>query len=515
MEIDSAASATHQEQQNPGLFGRVWSTIKDKLITVSKGAMKIGKDDPRRIIHSLKVGLSLTLVSLLYYIRPLYDGFGVAGMWAVLTVVVISEFTVGGTLSKGLNRGFATLFAGALGVGAQHLAALSGHKGEPVVLGILVFLLASTSTFMRFFPKIKARYDYGVLIFILTFALVTVSGYRVDELLTLAEQRVVTIIIGGATCMVVSICICPVWAGEDLHKLVSSNIDKLGCYLEGIYIYINDEKTRFTYMASNSFCFTTGFAGEYFQSPEDGEITADAVKSIPLLYKSVLTSKSTEDILANLARWEPRHGQFRLKHPWKQYLKTAAAARHCAYQIEALNGYIYSGIQAPKEFQNKIKESCTRMSEESGMALRSLASSMKSMTDPSPANVHVENSKAAMKDLKVALKAVSVDQADFLEIVPVATVASILVETVKSVEKLTESVHELANLAHFKSLKATVSPEKQAQLLHRGSIKPVLDGDDADHVVITVLESPVESSETVKSHHQPANGGAGKTSEVK
>ncbi|CAN1772448.1 Aluminum-activated malate transporter 8 [Linum perenne] len=481
MEIDSAASATHQEQQNPGLFGRVWSTIKDKLITVSKGAMKIGKDDPRRIIHSLKVGLSLTLVSLLYYIRPLYDGFGVAGMWAVLTVVVISEFTVGGTLSKGLNRGFATLFAGALGVGAQHLAALSGHKGEPVVLGILVFLLASTSTFMRFFPKIKARYDYGVLIFILTFALVTVSGYRVDELLTLAEQRVVTIIIGGATCMVVSICICPVWAGEDLHKLVSSNIDKLGCYLEGIYIYINDEKTR---------------------------VIFDNLKS-------VLTSKSTEDILANLARWEPRHGQFRLKHPWKQYLKTAAAARHCAYQIEALNGYIYSGIQAPKEFQNKIKESCTRMSEESGMALRSLASSMKSMTDPSPANVHVENSKAAMKDLKVALKAVSVDQADFLEIVPVATVASILVETVKSVEKLTESVHELANLAHFKSLKATVSPEKQAQLLHRGSIKPVLDGDDADHVVITVLESPVESSETVKSHHQPANGGAGKTSEVK
>ncbi|CAN1772449.1 Aluminum-activated malate transporter 8 [Linum perenne] len=424
MEIDSAASATHQEQQNPGLFGRVWSTIKDKLITVSKGAMKIGKDDPRRIIHSLKVGLSLTLVSLLYYIRPLYDGFGVAGMWAVLTVVVISEFTVGGTLSKGLNRGFATLFAGALGVGAQHLAALSGHKGEPVVLGILVFLLASTSTFMRFFPKIKARYDYGVLIFILTFALVTVSGYRVDELLTLAEQRVVTIIIGGATCMVVSICICPVWAGEDLHKLVSSNIDKLGCYLEGIYIYINDEKTR-------------------------------------VIFDNLVVSK------------------------------------------------------APKEFQNKIKESCTRMSEESGMALRSLASSMKSMTDPSPANVHVENSKAAMKDLKVALKAVSVDQADFLEIVPVATVASILVETVKSVEKLTESVHELANLAHFKSLKATVSPEKQAQLLHRGSIKPVLDGDDADHVVITVLESPVESSETVKSHHQPANGGAGKTSEVK
>ncbi|CAN0847535.1 Aluminum-activated malate transporter 8 [Linum grandiflorum] len=316
MEIDSAS--THHE--TTGLFHHCWSMVKNKVISVSKGAVKIGKDDPRRIMHSLKVGLSLTLVSLLYYIRPLYDGFGVAGMWAVLTVVVISEFTVGGTLSKGLNRGFATLFAGALGVGAQHLAALSGHKGEPILLGILVFLLASTSTFMRFFPRIKARYDYGVLIFILTFALVSVSGYRVDEILTLAEQRLVTIIIGGATCMVVSICICPVWAGQDLHNLVSSNIEKLGCYLEG-------------------------FAAEYFQSPEDGEIAAAAVKPFPQVYKSVLTSKSTEDTLANLARWEPRHGQFRLKHPWKQYLKTAAAARQCAYQIESLNGYIHSGLQ--------------------------------------------------------------------------------------------------------------------------------------------------------------------------
>jgi hypothetical protein len=44
-------------------------------------------------------------------------------------------------LSKSLNRGFATLLAGALGLGAQHLASLSGEKGQPIVLGILVFLL--------------------------------------------------------------------------------------------------------------------------------------------------------------------------------------------------------------------------------------------------------------------------------------------------------------------------------------------------------------------------------------
>lgn len=68
---------------------------KSKFINVTRSIKKIGEDDPRRVIHSLKVGIALTLVSLFYYSRPLYDGFGVAGMWAVLTVVVVFEFTVG------------------------------------------------------------------------------------------------------------------------------------------------------------------------------------------------------------------------------------------------------------------------------------------------------------------------------------------------------------------------------------------------------------------------------------
>lgn len=47
----------------------------------------------------------------------------------------------GATLGKCLNRGLATLLAGALGVGAHHLASLYGHIGEPILLGFFVFLL--------------------------------------------------------------------------------------------------------------------------------------------------------------------------------------------------------------------------------------------------------------------------------------------------------------------------------------------------------------------------------------
>ncbi|XWS56159.1 hypothetical protein CRYUN_Cryun09bG0062300 [Craigia yunnanensis] len=421
-----------------GSCGRVKALpgkLKAQVLSIAKSIKKLGQDDPRRLTHSLKVGLALTLVSLLYYARPLYDGFGVSGMWAVLTIVVVFEFTVGGTLSKSLNRGFATFLAGALGIGADYFASLFGNKGEPIVLGILVFLLAAAATFSRFFPRIKARYDYGVLIFILTFSLVAVSGYRVDELVVLAHQRLTTIIIGGATCMLISIFICPVWAGEDLHKTVASNLEKLATYLEG-------------------------FEGVYFQSCEDdgNAVISKDGKSFVEGYKSILNAKSSEESLANFARWEPGHGRFRLRHPWKQYLKIGALARQCAYQIEAINGSIHSDIQASQEFKSKIEGSCTRMSAECGKALKELATAMKTMKEPSSAIYHLEKSKAAMKDLKFALKAASLENADFLAIVPAATVASILVEIVKCVEKISEAVHELSQLAHFnKTLELTVS----------------------------------------------------------
>lgn len=56
---------------------------------------KLAKDDSRRVVHALKVGLAITLVSLFYYFKPLYDGFGTSTMWAIVTVIVVFEFSVG------------------------------------------------------------------------------------------------------------------------------------------------------------------------------------------------------------------------------------------------------------------------------------------------------------------------------------------------------------------------------------------------------------------------------------
>ena len=65
---------------------------------------RVARDDPRRVAHSLKVGVALTLVSVLYYVRPIFNNWGVSTMWAVLTVVVVMEYTVGTLFTTGKRQ---------------------------------------------------------------------------------------------------------------------------------------------------------------------------------------------------------------------------------------------------------------------------------------------------------------------------------------------------------------------------------------------------------------------------
>ncbi|XP_076907627.1 aluminum-activated malate transporter 8-like [Bidens hawaiensis] len=434
---------------------------------------KLGQDDPRRIAHSFKVALAITLVSMVYYLRPLYKGIGDAGVWAILTVVVVFEYTAGATLCKGMNRGLATLLAGVLGIGAKYLATLFGTKAEPIVLGFLVFLLVTSATFSRFIPHIKRRYDYGVLIFILTFSLVAVSGYRVDKILELAHQRLSTILIGGATCIVISLCVCPVWAGEDLHNLIVSNLEKLASFLEG-------------------------FGGEIFEVPLEGDTVGgsnEPNKSFLTAYKSVLNSKATEESLANFAWWEPGHGKFRFSHPWKQYLKIGVLTRQCGYHIEALNGYLDAKFQASSEFSKRVQEPCTKMSSEAGKALKELSKSVKSFSYPSNCTTHLQTCQKAIDEVNTMLKASMVGEFDVLEIIPVITVASTLTEIVKCVETILVAIEELSKQAHFKE---SLNNAEKLQPHHGGAVASFDDHkeDDIDFVKVIIHKIPSESQKT-------------------
>ncbi|KAF5930180.1 hypothetical protein HYC85_031053 [Camellia sinensis] len=125
--------------ENVGPFSRVsnwFKALRDKLrskvMEFLEEAKKLGKEDPRRVIHSLKVGLAICLVSLFYYFDPIYEGFGISAMWAVMTVVVVFEFSVGATLGRGVNRSVATFVAGGLAVGAHRVSSFCGETSEPL-----------------------------------------------------------------------------------------------------------------------------------------------------------------------------------------------------------------------------------------------------------------------------------------------------------------------------------------------------------------------------------------------
>jgi len=53
------------------------------------------KEDPSRVTFSLKVGIAITLSSLLVLLRKPYDAFGSSAVWVIITVAVMFEHTVG------------------------------------------------------------------------------------------------------------------------------------------------------------------------------------------------------------------------------------------------------------------------------------------------------------------------------------------------------------------------------------------------------------------------------------
>lgn len=102
----------------------------------------------------------------------------------------------------------------------------------------------AAATYTRFFPFIKKNYDYGVVIFLLTFNLIAVTSYRVENVLKIAHERFYTIAIGCGICLVMTLLVFPNWSGEDLHNSTVSKLERLAKSIEGMPI-INDHTEVF------------------------------------------------------------------------------------------------------------------------------------------------------------------------------------------------------------------------------------------------------------------------------
>nr|XP_043630017.1 aluminum-activated malate transporter 10-like [Erigeron canadensis] len=434
----SDASPEILEPEPQSKLRRIWARPKGLFLRFVtrvwrflKKAWDLGIDDPRKMFHCLKVGVTLTVVSFFYYINPLYDSFGGNALWALMTVVVVFEYTVGGTLYKSLNRICATSLAGFLALGVHWVARQAGHRFEPIIMGISLFIIASATTFSRFIPQVKARYDYGCTIFILTYGLVLLSGYRVEKLLDVAMERLVTVIIGTCLCIFISMLVCPIWAGTQLHLLVSSNMDKLASSLDSC-------------------------VAEYF-----GEADEDSKQKLKD-YKHVLSTKASEESMAEFARWEPAHGQFGFRHPWKNYIKLGSSSRSCAYCIEMLVSCLDSRNQVPETIRNHLRASCLSLSSASSNVIRELSTSVSSMTRSTQLYTDIKEMKKAVQQLQDNLQTLpnlSIQSLEekckkhempLTEIIQLVSFTSLLIEIASRIGGIVKKVEELADLAEYK-----------------------------------------------------------------
>ncbi|XP_062074476.1 aluminum-activated malate transporter 9-like isoform X2 [Humulus lupulus] len=267
-----------------------------------KSVWEFAKEDTNRVTFSLKVGLAVLLVSLLILFRAPYEVFGTNIIWSILTVAIMFEYTVG-----------------------------------------------AVTSFMKLWPSL-VPYEYGFRVILFTYCLIIVSGYRMGNPIRTSMDRLYSIAIGGVVAVLVNVLVCPIWAGEQLHKEIVKNFNSVADSLEEcVRKYLQDDGSEHP---------------EFLKTVMDEFPDEPAYKKC----KTTLNSSAKLENLANSAKWEPPHGRFRhFFYPWSEYVKVGAVLRYCAYEVMALHGVLHSEIQAPYNlriaFQSEIQDATNQAAE--------------------------------------------------------------------------------------------------------------------------------------------------------
>ncbi|KAI9284158.1 hypothetical protein BC943DRAFT_85858 [Umbelopsis sp. AD052] len=147
------------------------------------------------------------------------------GQWALLSGMVISNFTIGSTLVQSFYRTVATVIGAVWGF----IALLAAHQTNPYVLAVMVLIFALPFWFVF----LGSKYPRIGLISLLTLVVVVNTGYSDpynESTFEVVWKRTVTAIIAVFVVMVVNYLFWPMWAREEMRKQLALLIMDTGIY---------------------------------------------------------------------------------------------------------------------------------------------------------------------------------------------------------------------------------------------------------------------------------------------
>ncbi|CAI5481086.1 unnamed protein product [Closterium sp. Yama58-4] len=350
----------------------------------SLGARQIAdiRANPKLVSLGVKSGIAATLAAVVCVLEDPIPDLSEIGIWAVVTVDLVFEPTVGSSLGKGVNRTAGTLLAAVLAFGVNHA---TPHLGDvkPLFLAILVFLGSVIPTYYRYRPPFKDTWSYSFLMMSLTFHILILSGYRHEEKFYYPLARLVMIMLGFTSVGLVHIFILPTYSGDLLHKLVVSRLRLVATELDrcGENCVLENSSTGSVMTVCSDILFCQ----------------ADVVKHLSAI------------------QFEPPHGKFFHGYPWKAYCQVLASLQNLALTVITMDSSRHAVFQGYTSLEQDLGAEMRNLLHECSRVVMMLAVSMENFIwdgRPALALLHTQNDLLKEKalhslQLLVHLKAVA------------------------------------------------------------------------------------------------------------
>lgn len=328
-----------------------------------------------------KAGLAATVASILCFLPPIYSSIDMNGVWAVVTVDMVLEASVGLTISKGINRTLGTLVAALMALFVNLLAPSWGSY-EPYFILACVFLGAAIPTVFKFRRPFKDKWNYAVVMSMITFHLLILSGasaggggvpvpadytdddpnptdpatpallafaYNVKKL-SLPLIRLCTIAIGFLVAALVNLSFAPHFAGDTVNRLVAKNFHTAGTVVDR--------------------CVRDYSSGTVLEPVPEVLRKKTPLDNIYTSFYEILAADSEVDKLMKAVPFEPCHGRFVWGFPWDLYADIIDNLRYAIYDVIALDACLRAEIQAPHFVRILFLEELQVIGGQAGIAMR-------------------------------------------------------------------------------------------------------------------------------------------------